>query len=191
MELQEANVSVKQHGRSGIGFFGRGLRLLWYPSFGFNGIWSLMCTAKSVHRYTHFDACHTTLSRCAQHISSVGTSHRLKVQKVRVIHIAPHSSCLLIDVFVERSVSSFSTFVVLTACSVLKTLSVYHIHCKKSVQQPMRTRSLEGVWSPDRFRPKQVMSPSSPTSSATRLGSTRRSTSLTATTISCAQTTSQ
>ena len=173
MELQEANVSVKQHCRSGIGFFGRGLRICGIPASVFNGNLVIDVHSEKCTQIHSLDACHSTLSRCAQHISSVGTSHWLKVQRVRVIHIAP-TLILSCDVFVERPVSSFSTYVVLDLCSVLKTLSVHHIHCKKSVQQPKRTRSLEGVWSPDRFRSKQVMSPSSPTSSATRLGSTRR-----------------
>ena len=151
MELQEANVSVKQHRRSGIGFFGRSLRILWYPSIGFNGIWSLMCTAKSVQIHS-LDACHSTHSRCAQHISSVGTSHWLKVQKVRVTHIAPHSSCLVVSLLnvpyrpFPRMLSSPSAQSSRLSAS---TTSIARSRCNK---QPTCTRSLWGVWPNGRFR---------------------------------------
>ena len=137
-----------------------------------------MYTAKSVHRFTHL----TRATVWAHHIGS-----RCKKSASFTL---PHTHLFFLMSWLNVPYRPFPRMLS-SPSAVLKTLSVYHSHGKKSVQQPMRTRSLEGVWSPDRFRPKQVMSPSSPTSSATRLGSTRRSTSPTATSISCAQTTPQ
>ena len=120
------------------------------------------------------DASHSTLSRCAQHISSVGTSHWLKVQKVRVIHIAPHSSCLLMSLL-NVPYRPFPRM--LSSPSAPSSRPQRLPQPWQEVGATAQARPLAGVslaeWLTQ--HQTQVMSPSSPTSSATRIWSTIRS----------------
>ena len=107
-------------------------------------------TRRRVHT-EHLTRAHTHIYSRANptahhpHISSVGTPHWLKVKWV-----ARHSQCFtsisFLCVVVKCSLSSVPTCFVFALCTVIKTLSVYHIHCKKSAQQPKRASSLEWVW---------------------------------------------
>ena len=108
---------------------------------------------EDVHRTPHSTRTTCTFFSCEPHISSVGTPHWLKMKES-----LRHSQCVtfipFLDVVVECSLSSVPTCFDRTPCTVIKTLSVYHIHCKKSAQQPKRTRSLERVLPNARFSPK-------------------------------------
>ena len=59
------------------------------------------------------------------------------------------------------SLPSFPACLVFVLGTVIKTLSVYHIHCKKSAQKPKRARSPEGVsrngWSSAKHTKKKAL----------------------------------
>ena len=98
------------------------------------------------------------------------------------------TSISFLDVVVERSLSSFPTSPILTCRLIVQTFNVLNVHGKK--QKTLCTRAEVGC--PAEWLAQlqtQVMSPTSPTSSATWTRSTRKSTSVTATTISRATTT--
>ena len=88
--------------------------------------------------HAHFSRANTTAHH--PHTSSVGTPHWLKAQCSRSKWVARHSQCFksisFRDVVVKCSLSSVSACSVLALCTVIKTLSVYHTHCKRSAQQP-------------------------------------------------------
>ena len=85
------------------------------------------------------------------------TAHSV-AQVIKVKTFARHAHCpalsLLHNFFVERPVTSVPSCVVLTFGSILKTLCVYHLSCKRSVQQPKRARPLEWVWPNGWLSPK-------------------------------------
>ena len=137
---------------------------------------------------------------CTTHFLS--WAHDCALKQLRVIHIAPHSHCSTCLCWMSRVVRS------LMCCPHLRLRSQDPLRLPPQLQEVGATvpspPQLQEVGATAQARPlagmsladwltqpqTQVMSPSSRTSSATRIRSTRRSTFLTATTISCAQMTS-
>ena len=107
------------------------------------------------------------------------------MKRVRAI-FSVFTSISFLDVVVERSLSSFPTSPILTCRLTVQTVSFLNVHGKK-LQRKTLVHPLAGAGYLAEWLTQlqtQVVSPTSPTSSATWTRSTRRSTSLTATTIS-------